>query len=144
MWVRVNGIGFHCSGDRHDCAKLSYPLTSQNGIFEYVRLMWIIGGLTSEPCCLAAPLFKASRSTINAQSEAQKAAVNCFPPVSRIPQRLVFFSTKMLHRLEQVQFVTARNCELGLVNTFFHSNIISTTPHSCDIESDSEGPEPGQ
>ena len=134
-WVKVNGTKFQASEHRYDCVKLSNPLTCNNMIFEYARLMWILSGLTSEVLCLAVPLFHASRSAINAQTQGQKAATSCFPPVVRVPKRLTIFPANMLLRIEQVQFVTARDCELGLVNTFYHSNIISSMTHQHAYDS---------
>ena len=126
-WVEVNGTRFQAWHDRHDCVKLTHEMTSQNAIFQYARILWIIRGVTSEPICLAVPLISASRSVCKAQTEGQKAVVACFPTITRIPNRLVCIPSNLLSSVEQVQFVPTRNCELGLVNIFYQSNIIHAT-----------------
>ena len=125
-WIDVCGIRFHAAGDRFDCVKLTHPLAHENHIYEYVRLLWILTGITSEPCCFAVPLFQSTRTETNAQSHGQKEVAHAFDVVTRKPSKFVFFVAAMLCRIEQIQFVPSRNCELGIVNHFYHSNIIAS------------------
>ncbi len=129
-WVSVHGRRYvacksYRGQERFDCVRLVHALTATDGgKFSLARLMWIVVGLSDGPLCVAVPLFKNHSFKTEPFGSA---AIASFEAVERKSGVLVAFCAKLISQLEQVQFIPKYSQQLGLVNKFYHSNIMDST-----------------
>ena len=113
--------------ERFDCVKLARQIAIKdcNSVC-FARIMWIVSGLLPIPVCIAAPLPITSLPTHYRDS--RPAIVHLkenFTIVSQPQQnQIVVFDIDLIERIEQVQFLPRDN--IGIINHYYHSNIIST------------------
>jgi len=126
---------------RFDCVELKQTTTTDNqSCFQFARIAWIVSTPTSNPKCIALPLFPFD-ATIG-QSSPRKAiqALYANMRILTIPNcttstPLVHFNVADIARIVQVQFVLSKLCTIGIVNRFYHSKVIfSTSKHSKTVD----------
>ena len=111
---------------RFDCVKLKRQMTATNGCtFQYARIAWIASQNRDHIFCLAVALPLA---TLTSTRQAQKALLENFHVVTVIPpQALVSFELNDIDDIAQMQQVSSWQCKIGIINHFYHSNIITSS-----------------
>jgi len=90
----------------------------------------ILSQLLSSPVCVAAPLFQISKLPFGQRR--REALSELWDAFTVVAQRLPSASPVVMfevERIEQIQFIQVSNVhrQLGLVNHFYHSNIIKSS-----------------